>query len=104
MSTNPPPQPTPRGPALVVLACALLLAVSPFVLPALDAGLPGGSIVWQVGAVVLALAGAWWGWRHLPVGGRWGRARLGRLVAIAAVLIALAWVAGVAFLWLIWPR
>lgn len=95
----------PRSVSPTALAIgALLAAASTFVLPAFDVALPGGSIVWQVGAVALALVGAVWARRRLPAGAGWSRARAVRLVAATAVLLALLWVGGVALLWLIWPR
>lgn len=82
---------------------ALVAACATFLLPALDADLPGGSLPWQVAAAVLALAGAL-RVRRLAATDRVTRLRLLRVVATAALLVALAWVGGVALLWLIWPR
>jgi hypothetical protein len=45
---------------LIIAAGALLAAAATFMLPAWDATLPGGSIVWQIAAAALALAGALW--------------------------------------------
>jgi hypothetical protein len=89
---------------LTIATGTLVAAASAFVLPAWDAALPGGAIIWQVAAVALALVGAFWVRRQLPGSGPWPRARIGRLVATAAMLIALVWIGGVAVLWLVWPR
>lgn len=95
---------TARSRALAGAVAALLCAASAFLLPALDADLPGGSIYWQVGALAAALAGAWWSVRRLPSGVPAARARLVRIVATLAVMVALVWLGGIALLWLIWPR
>jgi hypothetical protein len=83
---------------------ALLAAASTFVLPAWDAILPGGAIAWQVGALALALAGALWVRRQVPPGTSRAGVWLLRLIATAALILALAWAGGVALLWLLWPR
>lgn len=81
---------------LRIAGVALAAAAAAWLLPAADAGLPGGSIVWQVLAVALALFTAL---------GVWSRgAGAARLVAAVALIGALAWLGGIAFLWLIWPR
>lgn len=98
-----PPSPHGRLPVLVVALGALAAALATFLLPALDADLPGGSLPWQVAAVVLALAGAL-RVRRLAVAGRRTHIRLVRTVAMVALLVVLAWAGGVALLWLIWPR
>lgn len=97
---------TPRAwkPVIAGVALALLASVAPFVLPAWDAHLPGGSIRWQVAAVALALAGASWGRRRLPARAARAGVRVLRLAATAALLLALVWLAGVGLLWLVWPR
>lgn len=99
-----PSPPTAPGPALASVAVALLAAASAFVLPAWDAALPGGAIVWQAAALMLALAGALWGARQLRAGAPGALAWLGRLAAMAALLLVLFWLGGVALLWLLWPR
>lgn len=87
------------GLALAALAAAGVC----FELPALDDVTPGGAFYWQVTGVLLALYAAWQARRQSE--GLAGRARAGiRLLAAAAVSIALVWVAGVAVLWLVWPR
>lgn len=87
-----------------VASLAVLAAVSTFLLPGWDAELPGGALPWQIAAGVVALGGAGWVLREVAAGGRGTRARLVRAAAGIAILLALFWVAGVALLWLIWPR
>ncbi|HEU4566160.1 MAG TPA: hypothetical protein VFS05_15975 [Gemmatimonadaceae bacterium] len=103
-----PEPPTPEPPARDTPAAAVLLAIvaaaSAFLLPALDADLPGGSISWQVGAVALAIALALWIRRRASAARGVTRERLARWVATAALLLALVWLGGVGLLWLIWPR
>ena len=83
---------------------AVLAAVSAFLLPGWDAELPGGSLPWQVAAWIVALGGAGWVLRDVAAGGQGTRARLVRVAAGVAILLTLFWTAGVALLWLIWPR
>ena len=86
---------------------AVLAAASAFVLPALDVDLPGGALGWQLAALVVAAASAGWayGGTKAPAGqGGGSRRGLVRLLAVVAVLLALAWIGGVAVLWVIWPR
>jgi hypothetical protein len=101
-----PAQPPARSglPVPAVALAALAAACATFLLPALDADLPGGSLPWQVAAAVLALAGALRVRRRLLAGDRGTRARLVRTVAAVALLVVCAWVGGIAILWLIWPR
>ena len=92
------------GQALAAPAIAVLCAGSLFILPAWDDVLPGGAFSWQVAAIAMACGTALWGLRRMP---RDASARLGwvvRMVAMAALLLALLWIAGVGLLWLIWPR
>jgi hypothetical protein len=101
--TSPPPERRVRALALVAVV-TLLAAGSAWVLPAWDAVLPGGAIVWQAGAVGLALIGAFHVRRRLSDAGRWSMAGVVRLAASAALVVALAWAAGIGVLWLVWPR
>jgi hypothetical protein len=89
---------------LIIAAGALLAAAAAYMLPAWDAALPGGAITWQVAAVALALAGAFWVRHQLPATGPWSRSRAVRLAATAAMLMALIWLGGIGLLWLLWPR
>lgn len=102
-----PPSPTAaRAPVLLVVAGSLLAAASMFLLPALDAALPGGSLWWQVGAGALALAGALRVWRRVGAAapGALPHGRPARVLATVAALLVLLWLAGVGILWLLWPR
>lgn len=109
-----PTPPTARPPAgrapLAAAGAALLAAGSAFVLPAWDAVLPGGALLWQGGAIVVALGLAVWSRRRASRdgaprdGGGWTGARRSRWLAAAALLLALAWLGGVAVLWLWWPH
>lgn len=82
---------------------SIIVAVSAFVLPALDAKLPGGSLPWQIAVLLLAIAGAWWVVRGSNLTTTSPR-RIARLIAGLVIIAALVWVGGVVLLWLIWPR
>jgi hypothetical protein len=94
-----------RRPLAVALG-AVLAAVSAYMLPAVDAILPGGAILWQSVVLVIAVGCAGWAYRsanspaNVPV---WTR-RWVRLMAVAALLLVLVWMGGVGALWLLWPR
>lgn len=81
---------------------ALVAAAAVWLLPAWDAELPGGSIVWQAGAVTIAVVAAVRTRRVAPEPR--APATFGQVIAVVALLGAAAWLAGIAILWLIWPR
>ncbi|MHB1297205.1 MAG: hypothetical protein ACYC0B_01650 [Gemmatimonadaceae bacterium] len=94
-----------RRPFALILV-AVLAAASVFLLPAVDAVLPGGSLAWQVVALAVAVGAAAWGYRitRAPALLAAGARRRARLLAGVAVLLVLLWLSGVFILWLIWPR
>jgi len=93
-----------RGNPIIIALVACAAAASTFLLPAMDIALPGGSITWQVVAVVVALVAAWCAARARSEGGGQPARRLARGLSALAIVIALAWVGGVVLLWFIWPR
>lgn len=106
MSSEPPlEQRASRRPLALTLG-AVLAAASAFLVPAADADLPGGALVWQFLALAVAVGGAWWGYRstRAPAANGAGARRRVRLLAGLAGLLVLLWLTGVAVLWLIWPR
>lgn len=106
MTQDPTAAPGRRNRPLALALGAVLAAGSAFVMPAADAMLPGGAILWQLAALALAMSSAWWAYRGVrsSTGLSLRAGRLVRLVAAGAVLLALGWVGGVAALWLLWPR
>lgn len=95
-----------RASAVGAALGALVAAGSVFGLPALDGALPGGAFSWQLAALALALASAWWAYRATasPDTRSGSARRLVRLGAAAAILLVVVWVGGVLVLWLLWPR
>ena len=88
----------------LIAAVALVAAASAFVMPALDPRLRGGSIVWQLGALAVAIVCGWWVLRSSGADAKLPKRAIIRVVAYAALIAALVWVGGVVFLWIIWPR
>lgn len=93
-----------QGNPVVIALVAVAAAASTFLFPALDVALPGGSITWQVIAVIVALAAAWRAARAKSEGDGRPAHRLARGLSALAIVVALAWVGGVVLLWFIWPR
>lgn len=91
---------------MLLSIAALVVGLMPFFLPALDTSLPGGAIMWQLAALVFAAGAAWWGWRAARAGQGMTapQRRWGRFLGAVALLLVVTWIAGVAFLWIIWPR
>lgn len=91
---------------VALLLVAVLAATSAFLLPAVDAVLPGGALAWQLVALAIAVGLAAWGYRRTrtPAQLAVGTRRSVRLLAGVAALVVLLWLFGVAILWLIWPR
>ena len=106
MTQDPPIASKHRHRPLVLALGAVLAAASVFVLPAAGAILPGGTILWQLLALVIAVGSACWAYRatRSPAGVPVPARRWARFMAVAAILLALVWVGGVGFLWFLWPR
>lgn len=96
----------PTSRPVVISIAALVVALTAFLLPSVDARLPGGAIMWQLAALAVAAGGAVWGWRAARAGTGVAapQRRWGRILGVVALLLVVAWIAGVAFLWVIWPR
>jgi len=97
---------TTRSPAILVVIAIVAMAGAAltFLLPPLDASLPGGSMVWQLACALTALSCVFElrpaAVTTLPTGLR----RLLRACAWLAGVVAAVWLFGIVLLWLLWPR